>query len=152
MYSQAWYLGAFEGLKSRKPIPISPLCMHGAMIITEPLQNESLPRLRNLHHYSSPLESTFLLLLFSSAPSSSSRARFFDPASATAPGGVMVASTTFSSFFVGVFVASFDSSLACDGLASRCCALWLSLSSDPGLVVLTLGTPLSDCQNESCIA
>lgn len=129
-----------------------PLCMHDAMIVTEPLQNnEPLLIVRNLHHYSSPLESTFLVFPCSSAPSSSSRARFFDPASATAPGGVMAVSTTFSSFFAGLSVASFNCSWTFEGLSFGCSALSLLLSSDPGLVVLTLGTPLLDCQDDFCI-
>ena len=53
----------------------------------------------------------------------------------------MAASTDFSSFFVGVSVASLISLLTFDGLSSG----WLPFSSDPGLVVLTLGTPLSIC-------
>ena len=122
--------------------------LYACTIIIQPLQNEPLLYLRNPHHEST-FESTFLALPCSSVPSSFSRARFFDPASATAsgtaPAGAVVASTAFPSCFAEVSLAFLDSSLTFIGVSPSSSALGLPLPSDPRFDVLTLGTPLPHC-------
>ena len=138
MYKQDWYLDGFRETKSRKTMPL--FSMHAWLSANSCRRNPS----QTSHHDPSTFESSFLESPCSSAPSSSSRARFFEPASAaesgTAPGVAMVVSTAFSAFFVELSAASFGSSLSIVGFSSG-----LIFSSGPGLEVLTLGTPLSNC-------